>query len=512
MAAFADGAACDAETEVRLTPNRRPYVWLLAIFALSRTGYYALGVRFDASTITHFFQFIDPELLKHRLLESMYYLHMQPPGYNLYTGTIMKLFPNSYPVAFHAIHLVLGATIVCLTYYLMSVCGVRSWLGVTLASIFIVSPGVVLFENFMLYEYLLVFLLLSAAALLYRFCRDGTTLTATLFFACLLCLLLLRNHFHLIYIVGAFVLLLYFMKQHRRTILVTGTVPVCLALTLYVKNWVYFDSFSSSTWMGFNMSTITTHQLTDQEASDLVGRGVISPVSLMPVGTRIEAYRPYIHMPAKTSIPVLDDEITSTGVTNFNHLAFLQIDRYYMQSGLAVLRHFPVAYLRSIEKAWFAYFLPTGDFPFFDLNRPRIYWLDRLFNVVVFGQFKDASDRKHLRSLEAHGAKLGLVFYTGIFLLIGLPVLWLWGIWRLVSALREKQFVQPTVILTAFLVFNITYLTAVANFLSSFENNRYRFQIDAFFVVLLGTLIEQALQKAVSGNSRRRPANFSPLT
>ena len=133
---------------------------------MSRIVYYLLGVRFDARPVLNFFQFIDPELLKHRLLESLYYLQVQPPGFNLYAGIVLKLFPDAYPAVFHAIYLVLGLGICWLTYYLMSVCGVKSWLALTLTGLFIVSPGVVLFENFMMYEYPLVFLLLAAATVL----------------------------------------------------------------------------------------------------------------------------------------------------------------------------------------------------------------------------------------------------------------------------------------------------------------------------------------------------------
>jgi len=77
--------------------SRSAYTLLLALFVVSRIVYYLLGVRFDARPILNFFQFIDPELLKHRLLESLYYLHVQPPGFNLYTGIVLKLFPDAYP-------------------------------------------------------------------------------------------------------------------------------------------------------------------------------------------------------------------------------------------------------------------------------------------------------------------------------------------------------------------------------------------------------------------------------
>jgi hypothetical protein len=474
---------------------RSAYTLLSLLFVLSRIAYYLVGVRFDARPVLNFFQFIDPELLKHRLLESLYYLHVQPPGFNLYTGIVLKLFPNAYPAVFHAIHLVLGIGIGCLTYYLMSVCGVNSWLALTLTSLFIVSPGVVLFENFMLYEYLLVFLLLAAATVLYNFCLRERAIYAVSFFTCLLFLMLLRNHFHLIYIAGAFLLLLYFYKRRRRMLFLSGVVPLLLAFGLFFKNWVLFGTFSSSTWLGMNMSVILTHQLTEQEARGFISRGLISPVSLIDAGAPIVLYRPYVQMPPKTGIPVLDEEVTSTGVPNFNNPVFFQIQRFYITDGLWILRNYPVAYLRSLEAAWFSYFLPTSDFPFFDLNRPRVLGIDRFFSLVFFGQFRYASDRKALRAIAAQGGKLSLLLYTGIFLLIGLPALWLWSIYYLLTGIRGKTLTQPVAVVIGFLLFNITYLTAVANFLSSFENNRYRFQVDAFFLILLGIALEQLRRK-----------------
>ena len=475
--------------------SRWPYTLLLAMFVVSRIVYYLLGVRFDTRPILNFFQFIDPELLKHRLLESLYYLHVQPPGFNLYTGIVLKLFPDAYPTVFHAIHLALGIGICWFTYYLMSVSGVRPWLALMLTSLFIVSPGVVLFENFMLYEYLLVFLLLAAAVVLYNLCLSEKAIYAVQFFTCLLFLLLLRNHFHLIYIAGAFLLLLSFYKRRRGILFLSGVVPLLLASGLFLKNWILFGTFSSSTWLGMNMDVILSHQLTADEAKDFVTRGLISPVSLIDAGAPIALYRQYVQMPPKTGIPVLDEELTSTGATNFNNPVFLQIQRYYIKDGLWILRNYPVAYLRSLEAAWFSYFLPTGDFPFFDMNRPRIFGIERFFNLFFFGQFEYASDRKGLREIAGQGGKLRLILYTGTFLLIGLPALWLWSIYYLVNGVRGKTIPPPVAVVIGFFLFNISYLTGVSNFLSSFENNRYRFQVDAFFVILLGIALEQLCLK-----------------
>jgi hypothetical protein len=467
------------------------YLRLAIVFGLSRLGYYLLGVRFDARPVLHYYQFIDPELLKHRLFESLFHLHIQPPGWNLYTGAVLKFFPASYPTVFHIIHLVLGLGICWATYYLMRVCGVSRWLAFALAIWFTISPGVVLFENYMLYEYLVSFLLVVAAVALVHFVREARSIWAAISFVALLGLVLVRNLFHLAYFVVIMAALVFLSRTHRRTVLFCGALPLLVIIGLYAKNWILFGSFSGSTWMGMNMDVITAHQLTGEESAGFVSRGVISPVSLLDLGSPLDLYRPYIEMPARTGIPVLDDCVTSNGATNFNCLAFLQVQRIYTRDGFALLRSYPVVYLRSVEAAWFSYFLPAGDFPFFDLNRPKIHAMDRFWNIVFFGQFKEASDRKELRRLAAQGARTSLLLYTGVFLMLGLPALWLWSIYYLVTGVRRKTIDRPAAILIGFLLLNITYLTAIANFLSSFENNRYRFPIDAFYVVLLGVALER---------------------
>jgi hypothetical protein len=472
--------------------ERTLYALLAMVFAVSRLGYYLLGVRFDARPVLHYYQFVDPELLKHRLFESLFYLHIQPPGWNLYTGVVLRLFPVSYPAVFHLIYLLLGLGICWCTYHLMRILGVSRWLAFTLSVWFIVSPGVVLFENYMLYEVLVAFLLLVAAVALAHFVRDKSYLAATVFFAVLFGLVLVRNFFHLGYLIAVVAALAYFSPGRRCVVFLCSALPLLAILGLYAKNWILFGSFSGSTWMGMNMDVITAHQLTGKEARDFVNRGVISPASLLDLGSPIDLYRPYIQMPARTGIPILDDCVTSTGATNFNCLAFFQVQRIYTRDGLTLLRNYPVVYLRSVEVAWFSYFLPSGDFPFFDLNRPKIHAVDRFWNIVFFGQFKEAYDRKELRRLSARGPGTSLALYTGTFLLIGLPALCLWCAYYLATGLRHGSLDRPAALLLAFLLWNIAYVTAIANFLSSFENNRYRFPVDGFYVILLGVALSKS--------------------
>src|SRR5436305_440952 len=117
--------------------SRKPLWFLLCSFALSRLCYFAAGVRFDAMPLTRFFQFLDPELMKHRLFESLLYMHTQPPGFNLLTGLVVKLFPESYTAAFHVLYLACGVSLCFTIYRLMRIFGVRPWLGAGLTAVFL---------------------------------------------------------------------------------------------------------------------------------------------------------------------------------------------------------------------------------------------------------------------------------------------------------------------------------------------------------------------------------------
>jgi len=90
---------------------RRAAGLVTGLFALSHIAYNAAGVRFDSAGIGYFWQYLDPELLRHRLAESLLYLHSQPPLFNLFLGLALKACHGSPGVAFHVIYALLGIAI-----------------------------------------------------------------------------------------------------------------------------------------------------------------------------------------------------------------------------------------------------------------------------------------------------------------------------------------------------------------------------------------------------------------
>jgi uncharacterized membrane protein len=117
--------------------------------------------------------------------------------------------------------------------------------------------------------------------------------------------------------------------------------------------------------------------------------------------------------------------------------------------------------------------------------------MERFFDIVFFGQFRQITDRKELRHIHSPV----IVLYTGVFLLLVLPALFIFGVVYLYRGVRRGTRDAAGAICIGFMLFNIAYCTMVANFLSSVENNRYRFPVDAFFVVLAALALSSAWQR-----------------
>src|SRR5688572_27365368 len=180
-----------------LTSYKKEFLWLLIIFILSRILVYIAGVRFDDYAITYgAWQLINPELLKSQLAESLFYLHSQPPMFNLYTGIVLKLFPEDYAVVFLSVHLVLGMAIVLCLFTILKNLGVRTWIAFGITTLYAISPSTLLYENWMSYTYFIIALITFAALYLQYFVETGKNKYGVIFFGLVACLILTRSMYH----------------------------------------------------------------------------------------------------------------------------------------------------------------------------------------------------------------------------------------------------------------------------------------------------------------------------
>lgn len=140
---------------------------LVAGFALSTFLWERAGIAFRADTVNFFAQLLDPPLLQHRLLQSVWYLHAQPPLFNVLVGVALKIAP-SHPggplrLAFLLGGLVTGGALAAALREL----SLPPALAVGLALAFVSTPTFAAYEHWCFYPHWeLTFLAVAAAAFL----------------------------------------------------------------------------------------------------------------------------------------------------------------------------------------------------------------------------------------------------------------------------------------------------------------------------------------------------------
>ena len=79
--------------------------------------------------------------------------------------------------------------------------------------------------------------------------------------------------------------------------------------------------------------------------------------------------------------------------------------------------------------------------------------------------------------------------HMGVFLVIVYPLLIFYAIKVIFVKLSCRHVDIPFVLTCLFLVVNVIYVTVICNSFEYGENNRYRFMIDPFYLVLFGLFL-----------------------
>lgn len=458
---------------------------VVALFAVSRALYALLGLHFDASTLPTYMQFIDPQLLEDRLLESLWFYHANPPMLNLLAGVGLKLFGGHadlfYSAVFHLLGLLLAAIVYALTLRLS---GSRV-AAIVATGLTVFSPSFVLYENWFMYSFPAAALLTLSAWLLYRYVQTRQTKWAVAFFSALALLLLTRSLFHLAWMVLIASLLTIALWSHRRQVLLAAAVPLLVVVLWYGKNYYYFGSFSTSTWMGLGLSNISTLVVTREELQPLVNEGRLSRYALVSRYTQKDYL--FQAQPPPTGIPVLDQVRKSTGSYNFNNQQIVAINRYYTHDAVTVIKTYPFSYVIGLIISNRLFFSPSSLNSYFTAeNRAAARPIERILNPVLYG----VGTEPH-RARQPH---FGFAEPWPLKVNTSIPLI---ALWLLVlgygyaqsrrGLLSHDPEQQPRAVVIGFIVVSALYVYAVGTALELAENYRYRFLIEPLFMVLTAT-------------------------
>lgn len=457
----------------------RSFLTIILAFILSRIVYhYYFGIRFDATPINWYWQYIDPYLLKTDLLRSVYYLHSQPPLFNIFLGVILKLFPNNYALVFQLIYLALGPALAASLFFIMVKLRVPDKLSAILAIIFIINPSVILYENLLFYEYPIVTILALSVVFLIEFLANGRFRDAVIFFALLAILVLMRNIYSMYYflLVLLVLILILYKKYAWKKILLAGLVPFLIIFTVAAKYFFLYHSFTMGTIFfeqNFNQAAVSS--ISHMELQVLTDYGDISPLSKIGHFRPLSKYKQYVNIPA-TGIPILDSKYKLKGSINIHNLAYVDISKKLLKDALYIMGHYPKKFFKNIMRRFAKnYFLLASDI-FWDnyYNPMKIESVSRVFNRIIYLQLS--------------------IGRPSLFLVVSCPVLILYAFYLVFKMAFNKTDELVTGPTAAIMLINILMVSAAA-LLLPFEHSRFRFEVDPFYLVLLGLLIRDAYRK-----------------
>jgi hypothetical protein len=462
---------------------------VVAIGILSRLLYRARGVRFSADPVHYYIQFLDPELLRHDLLRSLFYMRDQPPGFNGFVGVVLKLFPVHYAEAFGVLYFAFGLAFGVALYTLMVRLGVRVWLAALVTIAFVDSPITMLYENWLFYTFPLAVMLCASALFLHRWLVARRFADALIFFSLLSVLVLWRNLFHPLWMLAVVAALLAVEHAHRRQLALAALGPVLVVCALLVKHVVVFHAlFQGQPIQQMNLAALTSMRLPDAERARLIREHVLV-ISDVPITAGPNGFRRYVTTPPKRGIPVLDQEYKpESGYPNWNSSIFVPVGALYGADGRWALLHRPGVYADAVRENLARYLLPSDQSDPFNTrsygNRLALQPLLTAYNRVFSWQ------RAPNRIAVAH--------------VVGFPLLLAYALVLVVRGLRRREG-RAEALTVAFALYSTLWVSAATLLLSYGDHNRYRFKVSAFYCLFLALAVERAITGMRDRGARPTP-------
>lgn len=482
----------------RRTLASTPVLLLIALYLVSRIGFYIAGVRFDLAPLGTSWQILDPVLLRTNLVQSLAYMPGQPPLYNLLLGVVLKISAGLgggdwlTAAIFRTIFSGLALASCLLLYGLLRRLDINRIPAWIVTAVFMCSPALVLYESLPYYTILVLVLLLVIAWLFHDCMTAFSWPRATALGMAMALLIYTRSMFQIEWMVVLIAYAALVLPGHRRAVLLAAAMPLLLVLCLYAKNVAVIGQFSTSDWMGMSLAKLTTLELDKSERARLVADGRMSPMALDDKAFDIpEGYEPHIGGAPHTGIAVLDNKRKSTGHINFNYRPFAKVSSMAARDARVAIQTHPATYLKSVGTAWLMFFRPASDYPFLKANRDALGLWSRAYAKIVAGQPVYPSDPR----FDLHIGTIGLFIAVGYLLAV------YFGLALVIRCLVRRRVSSADATLI-FLWLNVMYVSVIGNALEIDENQRFRFAINPMIAMLCVAALQRVASRLAGPGKR----------
>lgn len=455
---------------------------LVIIFALSRILFAYKGGSFLASPLNFAKQFLDPVLLKNDLLASTFYLHSQPPLFNLFLGLVLKCSPLP-DLSFEILFKTAGALIPLFLFGIFTTMGIRPILSFIVTLLFMLNPTLILYENLLYYTYIEAFLILFSVFSLLHWVTTKQSLYLILFWTTLLCLGMIRSLFHPVFFLLTTIILAVFLflrfpsrKPVKRFLLFSLIVFIPFGL-LCSKNSLIYGFFGTSSWDGMSL-WIKANGYSPEKLEEFYHRGIISSQALK---AGLSTFQPISHFFEKDELDLIKchhkadcQEWKSTGKPNFNHSGYVPLSKQLWGDATSLIAANPslFGFYTIVSYGLMLWNASDSVHALFYHNMLVVEPLEYIYRFIYFGFLGVES------KLGSHP-----LWWTRTILITLLFCFFY--ITTLLAVFRKKLSDTPVITVCLFCFLIHAYTLSVSSLIEFGENNRFRFPVDAAFLVLV---------------------------
>ncbi len=439
----------------------RDVLWITALFVLSRVVAYMAGIRFMSSPLFWFWQYLPVSLLSDHLFESILFLHMQPPLFNLFLGVILSLFPYHAGTVFHLLFCALGYATVLLMHTSLIKLGIQHIIRRILIVLFIISPAALGYEHWLFYPHMLAFLFMAAVFfLLHASVTDRTRLWIFFLLTCAV-ITLTRALYHPVWFFTCCLICKVVSGMSFRRLLRIAWLPATLVLLVLGKNSILFHTPTLSSWTGMNCARVSILPHSPSRIDSLINEDVLTHTARIRPFAPAENYLSLFSQKPHANADAVTMRRKKNGHPNYNHWVYRYAGPDYFRDAMTLARLYPRAFLSQVAHAWYIYFLPSSY---------NSMWEE---NLTLLSDYA-----KHYNRIWGVGfispAAGGFLFYLCMCISVTLAII------------RPRFFPHRVRVLVLFVCGSILFSSLIMNTCEIGENNRFKYALEPAGMLILG--------------------------
>jgi hypothetical protein len=285
---------------------------------------------------------------------------------------------------------------------------------------------------------------------------------------CLITVCLTRSLYHLYFLVLLLGIVCIYLRRREgaNKLIILSFFAVVIVGGWYVKNYIIFKKFSSSTWMGMNLTRNVFHDV----AVDSISITAIPPFS------RITEYAPFIENDLADDFAGLNDKdllqvYKNDTFNNLKHINYIQVSDKYLEACKSNIKQHPLTYMINVFQSAITYFAPATRYTLTEKQARKIKYYDLVYSFNV-SHFAEGKQQRRIALVVSALPKI--LLYLFVF----------WILTRKVLRSRKLE------LLDIFIVLIIGYVFSVSSLVEHYENMRFRFETEPLFLILLAKSIQ----------------------